>query len=1081
MFDSETSKLLSSAPALSGLDSNNFPLFFTRQYAELSMARLRGYHEVDEESPVRWTLDKIADAYELIASLNTNPQIQKSSAFVAATAHQILSRRIKSVEDSFFSINIGITQFGIAPSISSALLFMIAEQYADAHESAQSINTVDDNIYEARILTEHIKDLCTGKLNSILKRGERWRIERSRTISLHTHALKALFETLISGIEILAGKVLNKRLPQKLTQDFGSAQEAFEKVINLSLFRPETGLEFLSNSVLSSFPGPRHIAKLLLSISGTLVQAALADIPPPEDADKEFWSSWLDHRANHFPYLWPNHKDAVKQAFYHPGISAVLVLPTGAGKTTLSALKIASTLARKKKVLFLAPTHALVEQMTVDLQAMFPKELCSTVVTSAYDNLFIMDSPLQDIEVMTPERCLSMISFAPEIFTDVGLLVFDECHLLSPDKHNLRRSIDGMLCILAFNSAVPDADMLFLSAMLKNGELFSKWIESITSRDTCYIDLLWKPSRQARGVVVYEQKELNECKEFANSAQAQANRVASKRHKGLCTKANKLLKAHPVALWGLQHNWLGDNKVHVSYTDILDEPVPLSGKLSKWGIKLTPNANQVASKIAASAALHGLKTIVFVNAKSHAVSTADNISKLVNRKITLTDAELRLWEAVQAELGGPEYSFLSPGNASVPHNSAMLRQERQLAESMFRRTDGADVIVATPTLAQGLNLPAHLAILAGDVRANVKTGEREKLAAHEILNAAARAGRAGHLANGLVLLIPEPLLSFKDDKEKPSVDLIKKLESILPNDDRCLNISDPLEIILDKISQAHWNNADVIYTINRMSDWIFESGQPLFNIKKSFADYCAAARGLQQDFDKKVDLLTAAVEEHQELIFDYRLLTLASQSGISAQLLTRLQMKLIEVLDNPPSSVHEWIQWLFEWLMADDEARAYLLAEASRDIMTISGQEKDARVNPAALKIILPGVLGWTSGLPLCAIEKLILSAAEITTKNLGSCDRARKLTNSIIPRSLTFIFGVVSQLVKNCLPSESQELLDLRTIEALSSAIRQGYDSWEKLAFANDDNSVALSRVQTHERWEEARERELRRGGETD
>lgn len=75
------------------------------------------------------------------------------------------------------------------------------------------------------------------------------------------------------------------------------------------------------------------------------------------------------------------------------------------------------------------------------------------------------------------------------------------------------------------------------------------------------------------------------------------------------------------------------------------------------------------------------------------------------------------------------------------------------------------------------------------------------------------------MANGLVLLIPEPLLSFKDGKDRPPADLIKKLESILPNDDKCLNISDPLEIILDKISQAHWNNADVIYTINRMSDW----------------------------------------------------------------------------------------------------------------------------------------------------------------------------------------------------------------------------------------------------------------------
>ena len=110
--------------------------------------------------------------------------------------------------------------------------------------------------------------------------------------------------------------------------------------------------------------------------------------------------------------------------------------------------------------------------MTDDLQAMFPKEICSTVVTSAYDNLFIMDSPLQEIEVMTPERCLSMISFAPEIFTDVGLLVFDECHLLSPDRHNLRRSIDGMLCILAFNRAVPDADMLFIRNAQKWGTFF---------------------------------------------------------------------------------------------------------------------------------------------------------------------------------------------------------------------------------------------------------------------------------------------------------------------------------------------------------------------------------------------------------------------------------------------------------------------------------------------------------------------------------------------------------------------------------------------------------------------------------
>ena len=57
----------------------------------------------------------------------------------------------------------------------------------------------------------------------------------------------------------------------------------------------------------------------------------------------------------------------------------------------------------------------------------------------------------------------------------------------------------------------------------------------------------------------------------------------------------------------------------------------------------------------------------------------------------------------------------------------MLRLERDLAERMFKRANGAKVIVATPTLAQGLNLPAHLAILAGDKRADADQKGREDL------------------------------------------------------------------------------------------------------------------------------------------------------------------------------------------------------------------------------------------------------------------------------------------------------------------------------------------------------------------
>jgi hypothetical protein len=53
------------------------------------------------------------------------------------------------------------------------------------------------------------------------------------------------------------------------------------------------------------------------------------------------------------------------------------------------------------------------------------------------------------------------------------------------------------------------------------------------------------------------------------------------------------------------------------------------------------------------------------------------------------------------------------------HREAIEKESDQTGKSdrLFRRGDGAKVIVATPTLAQGLNLPTHLVVLTGDKRA----------------------------------------------------------------------------------------------------------------------------------------------------------------------------------------------------------------------------------------------------------------------------------------------------------------------------------------------------------------------------
>src|SRR5205814_957545 len=159
----------------------------------------------------------------------------------------------------------------------------------------------------------------------------------------------------------------------------------------------------LGGELLTTYPGPRHLASLLLAAHDGIADAALTAVVPPSGADVNFWRNWLSHRAEAAPFVWPNHRVAIAEAFYETDRSAVLVLPTGAGKTTVSSLKIAGVLARKRKVVFLAPTHALVDQLTEELQQMFPKELVGSVVSSDFDLLFATGSQLREIEVMTPE------------------------------------------------------------------------------------------------------------------------------------------------------------------------------------------------------------------------------------------------------------------------------------------------------------------------------------------------------------------------------------------------------------------------------------------------------------------------------------------------------------------------------------------------------------------------------------------------------------------------------------------------------------------------------------------------------
>jgi hypothetical protein len=378
------------------------------------------------------------------------------------------------------------------------------------------------------------------------------------------------------------------------------------------------------------------------------------------------------------------------------------------------------------------------------------------------------------------------------------------------------------------------------------------------------------------------------------------------------------------------------------------------------------------------------------------------------------------------------------------------------------------VAVTLKGLAQGLNLPAHLAILAGDKRISADQNSREDLEAHEILNAAARAGRAGHLANGVVILIPEPIIIVSDGKPLEQ-DVIRKLKSVFPEDDRCVTISDPLEIVLDRLMQGDTLDVDVRYTVSRMAALrdTEDREEPifLFDLRKSLGAFWARKRQAEAEFEARIAELKKAIAQDTPDEVDNTMAVLASQSGLSMDLILRLKKRVTDSAGSLPATVEDWLIWTVQWLAEDENACAWLLHDVKRSVLGACGVKRDGEITAKDLALILPGLLAWIKGRHLAAIEKELGGDPNSSSPAKMACPRARHLVGSVIPRAFSFIMGLISHVIRDSDLLDMQADLSRQLIECLGTAVRKGYDTPEKVLFAGDHPSV-LSRVQVHELW---------------
>lgn len=219
---------------------------------------------------------------------------------------------------------------------------------------------------------------------------------------------------------------------------------------------------------------------------------------------RELFIALLQRRTKAEIDLWPSQTEAAARAVDQSD-DLVVSLPTSAGKTRIAELCILRCLAGGKRVVFITPLRALSAQTETILQRTFGplgktiSALYGSIGVSGFDEDAIRE---RNIVVATPEKLDFALRNDPSLLDDVGLLVFDEGHMIGLNEREVRYEVQIQRLLRR-----PDAQerrIVCLSAILPDGNQlddFAAWLRRDHPGRLIKND--WRPTRLRFGEVVW--------------------------------------------------------------------------------------------------------------------------------------------------------------------------------------------------------------------------------------------------------------------------------------------------------------------------------------------------------------------------------------------------------------------------------------------------------------------------------------------------------------------------------------------------------------------------------------------------
>lgn len=413
--------------------------------------------------------------------------------------------------------------------------------------------------------------------------------------------------------------------------------------------------------------------------------------------------------------------------------SVVVSLPTSSGKTFIAEFRILQALNQfdqeKGWVAYLAPTRALVNQLTTRLRHDFSQlgvvveKVSPALEVDGLEAGMLTDSnPSQQFRILvtTPEKLDLMLrgGWEDRISRPLTLVVVDEAHGLASENRGLKLE----LLLATINRECRHAQFLLLTPFIRNGAEIAHWL-SPDSNKSIDLGVDWIPNDRVVAIARVNQGDRKG--EFSLSLRT--------RH----TTRNTLDIPEQIGI---------------------GEPRPLG--LAWSAVKNSPG------KIAATTAqiLQKRGTVIVLADTPSATWSIANTLKTDENKRTLGGDELGHLQRFLSDEMGEDFPLASLLEYGIGvHHSGMSEDTRALVE-WLTENDRLGVLVATTTIAQGVNFPVSGVVFASHQYRSSKWPYRKDLPPEDFWNIAGRAGRVDQGDLGVIAL------AAKDDAKEQELE-----------------------------------------------------------------------------------------------------------------------------------------------------------------------------------------------------------------------------------------------------------------------------------------------------------------------